>query len=105
MRISGPPLASEGMCQSDDGRCRKAWYTFSMVSTKADYVTQSLVPIEGETHAILDYAESVEARLKFEQARQEIDEGQGIAPTAEYFSELNRRISERAKNVSPTDEA
>jgi hypothetical protein len=57
-----------------------------------------IVPIDNETHGMLDYAESAEALSKFEKARQEIDNGGGIVPTAEYFADLNRRISERAKN-------
>jgi hypothetical protein len=87
------------------GHFRTMWYSFSMTSTKADYIPQSIVPIDGETRAILDYAESVEARLKFRKARQEIDGGKGIEPTADYFTELNRRISERARNTAPNDEA
>jgi len=66
--------------------------------TKPDHVSPSIVPIDDETHAMLDYAESAEARSKFEQARQELRNGDGIAPTAEYFADLNQRISERAKN-------
>ena len=66
--------------------------------TKTDYPSSSIVPIDNETHGMLDYAESAEAQSKFEQARQEIGNHDGIVPTAEYFADLNRRISERAKN-------
>ena len=50
---------------------------------------------------MLDYAESAEARSKFEQARQELRKGEGIALTAEYFSDLNQRISQHAKKGGP----
>jgi hypothetical protein len=77
-----------------------------MVSrTALDHLPASIVPIDNETHAMLEYAESAEAQSKFEEARQEIDDGKGIAPSAEYFAELNRRMSERARNVGPNDEA
>ena len=66
--------------------------------TKTGHVAPSIVPIDDQTHAMLDYAESAEARSKFEQARQELRNGEGIAPTADYFADLNQRISERAKN-------
>jgi hypothetical protein len=54
---------------------------------------------------MLDYAESAEALSKFEQARQELRDGKGIAPTVEYFADLNQRISERAKKGDPQTEA
>lgn len=73
--------------------------------TALDHLPASIVPIDNETHAMLEYAESDEARSKFEQARQEIENAQGIAPTAEYFDELNLRISERVRNASRDDEA
>jgi len=73
--------------------------------TKTDYVPESIVPIDNETHAMLDYAESAEVRTKFEQARQELRDGEGIAPTAEYFADLNQRISQRAKKGSSKPEA
>jgi len=66
--------------------------------TALDHISASIVSIDGETHAMLEYAESAEAQAKFEQARQEIDNGKGIAPTTEYFAELNQRISERTKH-------
>lgn len=49
---------------------------------------------------MLDYAESTEAQAKFEEARRELREGQGIEPTAEYFADLNQRISQKAKSGS-----
>jgi hypothetical protein len=73
--------------------------------TKADHVPPTIVPINDETHAMLDYAESAEALSKFEQARQELRDGKGIAPTVEYFADLNQRISERAKKGDPQTEA
>jgi hypothetical protein len=73
--------------------------------TEADYVPASIVPINNETHAMLDYAESTEARSKFDQARQELRDGEGIEPTAEYFADLNQRISQRAKKGGPKQEA
>ena len=65
--------------------------------TALDHIPASIVPIDHETHAMLVYAETREARAKFEQARQELNEGKGIEPTAEYFADLNQRIAERAK--------
>ena len=73
--------------------------------TKIDHVPPSIVPIDGETHAMLDYAESAEARTKFEQARQEIRDGEGIIPSPEYFSDLNQRISAGARNGDRKKEA
>jgi hypothetical protein len=90
------PLHSN--CGSNGAFCA-IWYILSMVSqTKTDHVPPSIVPIDDETHAMLDYAESAEARSKFEQARHELRNGEGITPTAEYFADLNQRISERVKN-------
>ena len=66
--------------------------------TAQDHISTSIVPINGETHAMLEYAETAEAQAKFEQARQEIDDDKGIVPNAEYFAELNQRISQRRKN-------
>ena len=57
----------------------------------------SIVPIDDDTHAMLDYAESTAAQSKLEQARQELREGKGIEPTAEYFADPNQRISERVQ--------
>jgi hypothetical protein len=77
-----------------------------MVSrTSLDHLPAPIVPINDETHAMLEYAESAETQSKFDEARHEIEDGKGIAPNAEYFTELNRRISERARNVGPNDEA
>ena len=74
-------------------------YFANMISrTALDHVPASIVPIDDETHAMLNYAESTGAQGKFEQARQEIAQGKGIEPTAEYFAELNQRVSHRAKN-------
>lgn len=67
--------------------------------TTLENTPSSIVPINGETHAMLAYAESPEAQAAFEQARQEIADGNGIEPTAEYFTDLNRRISERVKSA------
>lgn len=55
----------------------------------------SIVPIDDQTHAMLDYAESAEAQARIAQARQELADGMRIVPTPEYFEDLNRRISER----------
>jgi hypothetical protein len=66
--------------------------------TKTDYVPAPIVPIDNETNGMLGYIESGEAQSKFEEARREIDNGEGIVPTEEYFADLNRRISGRAKN-------
>ena len=66
--------------------------------TTLENVPASIVPIDDETHAMLNYAESAEAKAIFEQARQEIAGGNGVEPTAEYFSDLNQRISDRVKN-------
>ncbi len=68
--------------------------------TTLENVPASIVPIDDATHAILSYAKSAEADEIFEQARQEIVTGHGIEPTAEYFADLNRRISERVKNTN-----
>ena len=65
--------------------------------TALDHVPASIVPIDNETRAMLDYTETREAQTKFDQARQELSEGKGIEPTAEYFADLNHRISERTK--------
>ena len=64
-----------------------------------------IVPVNDEVHAMLDYAESAEARPKLEKARQELRDAEGIAPTAEYFADLNRRISKRAKKRHDPNEA
>ena len=55
-----------------------------------------IVPLNDETRAMLDYASSPDGRAKIEKGRQEIREGKGIVGSANYFAELNRRISERA---------
>jgi hypothetical protein len=65
----------------------------------------SIVPIDRETYAMLDYAESAGAQSKFEKARQEIRDGAGISPSPQYFADLNRRISERVKNGNSQREA
>ena len=64
-----------------------------------------IVPIDDETHAMLDYAETEEAKITFEQARQEIRAGNGISPAPEYFADLNRRIGGRVKSADPQQEA
>ena len=65
-----------------------------------------IVPVNDETHAMLDYAKSSsEAQSIIEQARQEIRNGEGIEPTADYFDELNRRVSQRAREEGPNKEA
>lgn len=66
--------------------------------TVLENVPASIVPIDDETHAMLSYAESAEAQAIFEQARREIAAGNGVEPTAEYFADLNRRISERVNH-------
>ena len=63
-----------------------------------------MVPIDNETHAMLDYAEGAEAQSRFSQARRELQNGEGIAPTSEYFDDLNRRISQRAKQANSNRE-
>jgi hypothetical protein len=65
---------------------------------KTDIKSPSLppiIPIDDETRAMLDYASSPEGRAKIENGRQEIRKGNGIVGSANYFAELNRRISER----------
>ena len=65
---------------------------------KTDIKSTSLppiIPIDDEARAMLDYASSPEGRAKIEKGRQEIREGKGIVGSADYFAELNRRISER----------
>ena len=46
---------------------------------------------------MLDYAASAQAQSRFAQARRELRDGEGIAPTADYFEDLNQRIAQRAK--------
>jgi len=72
---------------------------------KEQKISPAIVPIDDETYAMLDYAEGAEAKTKLAQAREEIRNGEGIKPTPEYFADLNRRISERTKNVDPHQEA
>jgi hypothetical protein len=55
-----------------------------------------IIPLNDETRAMLDYASSPEGRAKIQKGRQEIRDGKGIVGSANYFAELNRRISERA---------
>ena len=77
-----------------------------MVSKLKDQeVPPSIVTIDDETYAILDYADSAEAKTKVAQARQEIRDGKGIKPTPEYFADLTRRISERVEKGEPHQQA
>jgi hypothetical protein len=62
--------------------------------TTEPHASPSIVPIDGETSAMLDYAESAAAKIKIENARHEIKRGEGILPTPDYFADLNRRIAE-----------
>jgi hypothetical protein len=66
--------------------------------TRAQENSPSIVPIDAETYAMLDYADSPEAQVKLERARHELHDGKGIEPTLDYFADLNRRISKRGKN-------
>jgi hypothetical protein len=75
-----------------------------MISRAAlEAVPMSIVPIDDDTRAMLDYAESTVAQSKLEQARQELHNGKGIEPTAEYFADLNQRISERVQRSQRKD--
>jgi hypothetical protein len=62
------------------------------------HISPTIVPIDHETSAMLDYAESAPAKIKIENGRDEIRRGEGILPTPDYFSDLNRRIAQRAKS-------
>ena len=67
------------------------------MATEAE-TTKSLptvVPVNDETRAILDYAASPEGQAKIEQARQELRDGRGITVTDSYFEDLNQRVDER----------
>jgi len=76
-----------------------------VIKLNEQQIPPSIVPIDDETYAMLDYAESAEAKTKLAHARQEIQRGEGIAPSPEYFADLNHRISERTKNENPRQEA
>lgn len=67
------------------------------IKADADNIAASIVPIDGETADMLDYAESAAAKKKIAQARREIERGEGIAPSPDYFVDLNRRISVRSE--------
>jgi hypothetical protein len=73
-----------------------------MTTAKIVSISPPVIPIDNETHAMLDYADSAEARAKFEHARQELRDGKGIDPTPKYFADLNQRISNRAKDGDRT---
>jgi hypothetical protein len=80
-------------------RISPIWYTLLMASkTTGKENSPSIVPIDAETYAMLDYAERPEAQAKFERAREELHDGKGIEPTPDYFANLNRRMSQRGKN-------
>ena len=77
-----------------------------MVSrTAIDQISTPIVPIDGETQAILDYAASAETQARFAQARREVQEGHGVEPNPEYFVDLNRRIAQRAEKNDSNKEA
>lgn len=63
--------------------------------TKTQKPLPTVVPVNDETRAILDYAASPEGREKIERARQELRGGHGIIVTDSYFEDLNRRVDER----------
>jgi hypothetical protein len=76
------------------------------MSTKtSDNFSPSIVPIDSETSAMLDYAESAAAKIKIENARDEIKRGEAILPTPDYFADLNRRIGNRAADGRPHQDA
>jgi len=54
---------------------------------------------------MLDYAQSAGAQSRFAEARRELQNGEGITPSAEYFDDLNRRISQRTKRAISNKEA
>jgi hypothetical protein len=64
-------------------------------NTKTPNPIPTVVPVNDETRAILDYATSPAGRAKIEQARQELRDGRGITVTDSYFEDLNRRVDER----------
>jgi hypothetical protein len=72
--------------------------------TKSEVEFVPVVPVDASTRAMLDYAESPDGRAKIEKARLELRDGKGILVTPQHFSELNRRISKRARK-GPSIEA
>ncbi len=60
-----------------------------------------VVPMDGDTRAMLAYAQSREGRARIEQARQELREAKGIVISPAYFDELNDRIDNRTKGERP----
>jgi hypothetical protein len=68
---------------------------------KSAAVPPTVVPIDDETRAMLNYAASPEGRAKIERARQELRDGKGVAVTDAYFDQMNRRIAERTKKRGP----
>ena len=58
-----------------------------------------VVPMDNDTRAMLAYAESPEGRARIEQARRELNSGEGIVVSPAYFDNLNRRIDKRRKGA------
>ena len=54
-----------------------------------------IVPVDDETRAMLDYANSPEGRAKIEKARQEIKDGKYGEMNAAFFKELDRDVTAR----------
>ena len=54
-----------------------------------------IVPVDDETRAMLDYANSPEGRAKIENARQEIKDGKSGEMNAAFFEKLDRDVTER----------
>jgi len=75
------------------------------IKTKEKHASPSIVPIDHETLEMLDYAESAAAKIKIENARDEIKRGEGISPTPDYFADLNRRIGNRVMDGGPHQDA
>jgi hypothetical protein len=61
-----------------------------------------VVPVDDETRAMLDYADSPEGRTKIENARQEFRESKGIEVTPQLFDDLDRRVAERVARTRAT---
>jgi hypothetical protein len=73
------------------------------VQTRADFEFLPIIPIDDDTRAMLAYAASSAGRAHIEQARQELQEGNGIIVTPGYFDEMKRRIANRRKGARAID--
>jgi hypothetical protein len=71
--------------------------------TKPDFAFLPVVPIDDDTRAMLAYAASQEGRARIEQARRELQEGEGIIVTPGYFDEMKRRVAEHRKRARSID--